>query len=240
MRLLAIDTSNQPLSVATAEDDIILAELSTNTKNTHGESLMPAISTLMDMTPFEMKKIDRIVVAKGPGSYTGLRIGATTAKTLAWTLKKELAAVSSLALIAANYTGTSDYIVPLFDARRGNIYTGLYQYKDNRLENIEPDTHIQASVFAESLKNHEGNFVLVGIDANKHIDTFIEVLGDRVKIAPAYYHLPRASVLTQMGRDIEPIEIHTFEPDYLKLTEAEENWLADHPNEGDTSYVEEV
>lgn len=240
MRLLAIDTSNQPLTVATAEDDSVLAELTTNTRNTHGECLMPAIAHVIELSPFAIGDVDRFVIAKGPGSYTGLRIGATTAKTLAWTLSKELVAVSSLALIAANCTMTADYIVPIFDARRGNLYSGLYQYHEGNLMSIIADRHMAADEWIEILKKHEGNFILVGTDATKFYADFKEALQERVTLAPANYDMPRASMLAQLGRRYEAVDIHTFKPDYLKQTEAEENWLSSHPDTEETTYVEEI
>src|SRR5699024_7924631 len=94
MRVLAIDTSNQTMSVAVKEGEFVVGELTTHIKRNHSERLMPAIENLMNEVGWTPSSLDRIAVAQGPGSYTGLRIGVTVAKTLAWTLQKELVGVS--------------------------------------------------------------------------------------------------------------------------------------------------
>lgn len=240
MKLLAIDTSNQVMSIAVLEDQKIIGELTTNLKRNHSERLMPAIDDLMKEVNMDIQEIDRIAVAKGPGSYTGLRIGVTTAKTLAWTMKKELVGISSLKIMAANVNPTNAYIVPLMDARRGNIYTGLYQLKNGELQVAEKDTHISAEKWAEFLRQKEGHFILVGEDYEKHVETFEKLLQDRVTVAPPQFHLPKAGVLGLLGLTSEAEEVHTFTPEYLKLAEAEENWRKAHPDLVEESYVEKI
>ena len=240
MKLLAIDTSNQAMSIAVLENETIIGELTTNLKRNHSERLMPAIDALMKELSLEIQEIDRVAVAKGPGSYTGLRIGVTTAKTLAWTLNKELVGISSLKVLAANVSPTHQYIVPVMDARRGNIYTGLYQYKDGILLEAESDTHISADKWAEYLSNKEGQFILVGEDYVKHQETFEKHLNERVSVASPQQHVPKASVLGILGLSSEAEEVHTFTPNYLKLAEAEENWRKAHPDLVEDNYVEKI
>ena len=240
MKILAIDTSNQAMSIAVLENEKILGELTTNIKRNHSESLMPAIDGLMNDLKIEIQEIDRVVAAKGPGSYTGLRIGVTTAKTLAWTLQKELVGVSSLKVLAANATSPDRYIIPVMDARRGNIYTGMYRFIDDKLTAVESDTHISAEKWAEYLSKKDGEFLLIGEDQQKHIETFKSQLNHRVSSALPYQHLPRASVLGILGLSSEAEEVHTFTPDYLKLAEAEENWRKEHPDLVGESYVEKI
>lgn len=241
MKVLAMDTSNQAMSIAVLENKRVIGEWTTNIKRNHSERLMPAIDALLKEVNESPEQLDRIVVAKGPGSYTGLRIGVTTAKTLAWTLGKELAGVSSIETLAANCVGTRAFIVPLFDARRGNIYTGLYQYDEQgQLQQIEEDTHISAEQWAEYLSRKEGQFVLVGEDVEQYLETFRQYLQERVTAAPSQQHLPRASVLGLLGQQKAAEDVHTFIPDYLKLAEAEENWRKAHPNELEDAYVEKI
>src|SRR3954470_2873906 len=140
MTILAIDTSNYTLGVALLEENQVIGEYITNLKKNHSVRIMPAIQTLMkdcDRVPADLTKI---VVAKGPGSYTGVRIGVTIAKTLAWTLNIPLVGVSSLEILAA---GTGRYfdgcLSPLFDARRGQVYTALYQYRHGELTAVVQD-----------------------------------------------------------------------------------------------------
>lgn len=240
MKLLAIDSSNQVMSVAVLEDRKLIGEVTTNVKGNHSQRLMPAIETIMKEAGWKPTELDRIVVAKGPGSYTGLRIGVTIAKTLAWTLDKEIVGVSSLAVLAGNCEESPHYLVPLFDARRGNIYTGVYQWQAGKLVQIEPDTHISAEAWASYLTKFTGTIELIGEDRLLHVTTFEQQLADRVISAPLKDHLPKASVLGLLGRAKKPEDVHTLTPDYLKLAEAEENWRKEHPDRLEESYVEKI
>ncbi len=108
---------------------------------------MPAIDYLMSQLNLAPTAIDRFVVAEGPGSYTGLRLGVTTAKTLAYTLKKELVGISSLQTLAANCVGQTGLVVPLFDARRKNVYAGAYRFVNGVWQNELPDQHIPSGSY---------------------------------------------------------------------------------------------
>ena len=115
---LGIDTANAPLSVAIVKDGRVLAEMVQNIKATHSIGAMPAVEELFAKVKMKPAEIDAVAVSEGPGSYTGVRIGVTIAKTLAWTLKKPLVGVSSLQTVAANARLFDGVICPLFDARR--------------------------------------------------------------------------------------------------------------------------
>lgn len=242
MKILAIDTSNQVLSVAILEDQHLIIEITKNTKETHGERLMPTIEWAFENSPFGIQEVDRIVIAQGPGSYTGLRIGVTTAKTLAWTLDKELVGLSSLQVIAGQAGQTKSMIVPLFDARRQNVYAGLYRYQKGQIEAVEADRHSSAQEFAYYLNEtySEESFVLIGDDAASFLDIFVSELGDKVSLSRQKNQLASAYLLGKMGRDKEAEPVHAFVPRYLKMTEAEENWLKAHPEQGEEEYVQKT
>lgn len=240
MRLLAIDASNQAMSVAVLENQKIIGEITTNVKGNHSQRLMPAIAKLMADVGWEPADLDRIAVAQGPGSYTGLRIGVTIAKTLAWTLGKEITGISSLAVLAGNCEESPNYLVPLFDARRGNIYTGLYRWESGELIQIEPDTHISVEKWASHLKELPGTFELIGEDRILHQQMFEQQLGNRVITASLKNHLPKGSVVGLLGLKEKPANVHTMLPNYLKLAEAEENWRKEHPDQLEESYIEKI
>ncbi|MGB7366073.1 tRNA (adenosine(37)-N6)-threonylcarbamoyltransferase complex dimerization subunit type 1 TsaB [Carnobacterium jeotgali] len=240
MKVLAIDTSNQAMSIAVLDDEKVIGEITTNIKRNHSERLMPAIDELMKDVQWQPSDLNRIVVAKGPGSYTGLRIGVTVAKTLAWTLGVELVGISSLKTLAGNCESSPHYLVPLFDARRKNIYTGLYQWQNGELIQIEDDKHISAEQWAEYLSKKEGTFELIGEDQSLFKDTFERYLMNRVYEAPLKDNLPKASVLGLLGLKEETVDAHMFTPDYLKLAEAEENWRKEHPDQLEEAYVEKI
>ena len=238
MRLLAIDTSNKTLTLAVSEEQQLLGEYTITVKKNHSLSLMPMISNLVSAVGLSPHDLDRIVVAKGPGSYTGLRIGVTTAKTLAYTMKKELVGVSSLKTVAANCALVKGPIVPLFDARRDNVYTGCYEYQDGVCVNTIADQHISLDEWLEQLKKLPSVY-FVGEDVEKFREHIQVALPQATFNNVPAWQIPSGRVLAELGRLEEPVSIHNFLPDYLKRVEAEENWLKDHKDEGQ-NYVEKI
>lgn len=244
MKILAFDSSNQPLTVAVVEGNNILSEQIINVKRNHSIQLMPAIDEALQQAKLTIDDIDRIAVAKGPGSYTGLRIGVTIAKSLAWSKEIELVGISSLKTLAANSPiHPKKLIVPVFDARRENIYTGLYQWQENNeLMTIESDTHISARQWANFLAKEYSNdqIELIGADAKKFLDIFSEKLGDNVQLASSLHQVPRGSALALLGQDEPLADHHQLAPAYLKLAEAEESWLKEHPDFKGGPFVEKI
>jgi tRNA threonylcarbamoyladenosine biosynthesis protein TsaB len=228
MKILAIDTSNQTLSVAVTDGNVVLGELTTNIKKNHSTRAMPAVDELMKKVQLKPIDLDRIVVAAGPGSYTGVRIGVTIAKTLAWTLKIPLVAVSSLEVIAQNGSYFDGAVCPIFDARRGLVYTGLYKGGQS-VENVttlEEDRNILLKDWLQKLKQLKEKILFIGNDVAIHKEMIIEELQEQAVFAPYVLHNPRASQLAFIGATREPVDLHTFSPSYLRLVEAEANWLA--------------
>jgi tRNA threonylcarbamoyladenosine biosynthesis protein TsaB len=226
MTILAIDTSNYALGVALIEDNQVLGEYITNLKKNHSVRIMPAIQTLMKDCERVPAQLTRIVVAKGPGSYTGVRIGVTIAKTLAWSLKIPLVGVSSLEIIAA---GTGRYfdgfISPLFDARRGQVYTGLYEYQSGKLTAVKEDRLVLSADWAADLKELTKPILFVGNDLPLHQAVIGDTLGQQAVFAAITEHNPRPSELALLGRDKQEDDIHSFVPNYIRLAEAEAKWL---------------
>ena len=147
MNYLLLDTSNKPMSLAIMQDETVLVEHTTNIKRNHSVQLMPAIQTIISEAGMTKQDIDAIVAAKGPGSYTGLRIGVTIAKTLAYALNTQLYGVSSLAALAATIPNihANQLIVPVFDARREAVYTGVYRYEQGKLVTMLEDQYMTIS-----------------------------------------------------------------------------------------------
>lgn len=241
MKTLAIDTSNQTLAVAVVDGQEVLGQSQTMAIKNHSTALMPAIDGLMQAVGMAPKELEQIVVAKGPGSYTGLRIGVTTAKTLAQTLNIPLIGVSSLKAVAANCVGVSQVIVPLFDARRQNVYAGAYQWHNGTLETRIKDQHISLSELLTQLKAVDGQEVLfVGADTIKFKDMIEAELPTAHINQVSFWNYPNGVVLAAIAKEEAPVaSIHDFVPDYLKLVEAEEKWLASH-EPGVDAYVEKI
>ena len=241
MKTLAIDTSNQTLAVAVVDGQEVLGQSQTMAIKNHSTALMPAIDGLMQAVGMAPKELEQIVVAKGPGSYTGLRIGVTTAKTLAQTLNIPLIGVSSLKAVAANCVGVSQVIVPLFDARRQNVYAGAYQWHNGTLETRIKDQHISLSELLIQLKAVDGQEVLfVGADTVKFKDMIEAELPTAHINQVSFWNYPNGVVLAAIAKEEAPVaSIHDFVPDYIKLVEAEEKWLASH-EPGVDAYVEKI
>lgn len=225
MKVLAIDTSNFALGIALAEKDQVIGEYITNIKKNHSLRVMPAIETLLKDCDTKPTDLEKIVVARGPGSYTGVRIGVTIAKTLAWTLNIPLTGVSSLELLAANGRYFNGVLSPIFDARRGQVYTGLYQYKDEYLQTVLQDTNILATDWAGQLKEYNQPVLFIGSDTKLHEESLKGILGDLAVFAPIALYNPRPGELALLGMEKEEEEIHSFVPNYVRLAEAEAKWL---------------
>lgn len=241
MKVLAIDTSNHPMSVALVEDEQLLATTTLNMVRNHSIYLMPTIDNLFKLVQWTPADLDRVVVAQGPGSYTGIRIAATTAKTLADTLKVALVGVSSLEVVARNVLPTSDQvIVPFFDARRGNVFAGAYQWQDSRLVNLIEDQHLAMTTLLDQLGRVDRPVILLG-HLTKRIQDQFDDLPANVSLAPRAYGIPSTYQLALAGEDRPAVQaIDSFVPHYLRITEAEANWQKLHPGENRQNYVREV
>lgn len=227
MIALAIDTSTYSMGVAVVDGENVLAEVITNLKKNHSIRLMPAIDHIMKEVDVNPKDLDRIIVAQGPGSYTGVRIGVTTAKTLAWTLGIPLVGVSTLEVLAQNGKYSSKMVSPIIDARRGQVFTGLYGDDVGEFKNIVKDRICLFGDWVEQLKQMENDVLFLGYDTSLHRDKIEQVLGNKAQIGQISDNQFRPSELAILGQKKDPVDnVHQFSPNYLRLAEAEANWLA--------------
>ncbi|WP_186578526.1 tRNA (adenosine(37)-N6)-threonylcarbamoyltransferase complex dimerization subunit type 1 TsaB [Aquibacillus kalidii] len=226
MNILALDTSNQTMGVAVISNGKVIGEYMTTVKNNHSVRLMPAIDQVMKDTQLKPNDLDRIVVAKGPGSYTGVRIGLSTAKTMAWTLNIPIVAVSSLEVVAYQWPSFNQLICPFFDARRGLVYTGLYQTDEHgRLQLLKPETNTLFEDWLMDLAKEKKATVFLSQDLEVHRSLIEQHMGDLAIFPDSPYHLPRPALLGLAGATREPDNVHTLTPNYLRLVEAEAKWL---------------
>ncbi|RLQ91185.1 tRNA (adenosine(37)-N6)-threonylcarbamoyltransferase complex dimerization subunit type 1 TsaB [Falsibacillus albus] len=231
MKVLAIDTSNHTLGLALVDETTVVGEYITNLKKNHSVRVMPAIEMLLNDCGVKPKELTKIVVAKGPGSYTGVRIGLTIAKTLAWSLNIPVVGISSLALVAGVGRYFDGYISPLFDARRGQIYTGLYGFDSDGLNTIKQDQNVMAVDWAESLTTLNKNVLFVGNDTAMHRAAIAEILGDKAVFAEFTENNPRPSELALLGMHEVGDDLHSLVPNYIRLVEAEAKWLVAQQNQ---------
>lgn len=229
MKVLAFDTSSKALSVAILDGENLLADVTVNIKKNHSINLMPAIDFLMKAVDLKPTDLDRISVAQGPGSYTGLRVAVATAKTLAYTLNIELVGVSSLYALAAaaDFDGL---VVPVIDARRNNVYAGFY--KDG--QSLKDDQHMNFADVIEAVK-YEESVMFVGEVAN-----FNNQIAESLPQAKVLSVLPSAYAIGKRGQELQPVDVDSFVPSYLKRVEAEENWLKTHIENPSANYVNRI
>ncbi|MED9988244.1 MAG: tRNA (adenosine(37)-N6)-threonylcarbamoyltransferase complex dimerization subunit type 1 TsaB, partial [Streptococcus salivarius] len=204
MKILAFDTSSTALSVALLEDEKLVAESTVTVKKNHSISLMPTIDFLVAQAGWQPSDLERIVVAQGPGSYTGLRVAVATAKTLAYALDIDLVGVSSLqALTDLSVDGV---VIPFMDARRNNVYVGFYENG----QALVPDCHASFVDVLEQAKTFE-KVTFVGEVAN-----FVDQIKESLPEATILSSLPSAQLIGRLGLSLTSVDVDAFVPHYLK------------------------
>ncbi|MDD9138960.1 tRNA (adenosine(37)-N6)-threonylcarbamoyltransferase complex dimerization subunit type 1 TsaB [Fructobacillus sp. CRL 2054] len=241
MKVLAIDTSNQPLLVALAENGEILGSFVTNKPKNHSIDLLPAVKDLMKDEGWTLNDLDQIAVAKGPGSFTGLRIGLTVGKVLSDTLKKPLLAISSLKAIARQIQlqgNQKKIVLALFDARNDNVFAGAYIDDKTVLE----DGHYPIDEVLHLIAQMNEPVVVVG-DGSHFEEMIEEELGRMpLTILSEEDSLPDGTGLVDLAKTAKPVEdVANLTPAYLRKTQAELNWEKAHQGQPlDKPYVFEV
>lgn len=245
MPYLALDTATQSLSLAVGEPGRLLGEATTHLSRNHSVKMMPLVEGLMANLDIAPEQLQGIVVGRGPGSYTGVRIAVTAAKAMAYALNIPLVGVSSLDGMARQGQLTDALVVPLFDARRRQAYTAFYEHQNGMFVKIQEDRlqglddivrAINSRMVVRRLDKKPSQVLLLGDGAHNHQAELQEKLGDKARFAPASQDFVRAAHLLEAGIPLlEAGESHdpaTFSPEYLQLVEAEAKWLAAQAAQG--------
>ena len=237
MRVLAIDSSGLTATVAVVEDTETIAEYTVNYKKTHSQTLLPMIDEMARMVELDLSTIDAIAVAGGPGSFTGLRIGSATAKGLGLALDKPLVNVPTVDALAYSVYGCTDLICPIMDARRQQVYTGVYTFSysagkkegENLVEPVFQVLKMQMAVSVEGLIRRLNNYgrpvVFLGDGVPVYRGRLAEGLKVPYSFAPSYMNRQRAAVVGALG--IRYFKKGRFEtamehkPEYLRVSQAE-------------------
>ncbi|HLS24227.1 MAG TPA: tRNA (adenosine(37)-N6)-threonylcarbamoyltransferase complex dimerization subunit type 1 TsaB [Pseudogracilibacillus sp.] len=226
MNRLAIDTSNEVLAVAVEKEGTVVVEKMTNVKGGQTPRLMPAIVDAMELAELEPDQLDEIIVGRGPGSYTGIRVGVTTAKTMAWGLGIPIIPVSSLGALAYNARLYNGYVMPFFNARRQAMFTSLYKFSEGKFSVVIEETYVPFSKWKETLEQFSNEKIVC---ISPHLDVFQEQLETelegRVFLPPKEAHLLRPSNLLAYRAEVEAKDVHLVKPHYLRITEAEANLI---------------
>ena len=214
MLILGIDTSTKicTCSIFDSENGII-AETSLSVKKNHSNIVMPIIDNLFKISDLTINDIDKIAVAIGPGSFTGVRIALGIAKGLAMALNKPLIAVNELDILEAIASGNKNEIIPLIDARKERVY---YKYQNKYVDDY----------LINLISNFDKNkkYIFVGDGAINYKNILKDNLGDNAIILPIYNSFPRASILCELALNKEEANIYTLEPEYISKSRAEKHF----------------
>lgn len=232
MKILALDSSGLVASVALLENDNLVAEFTVNNKKTHSQTLLPMLDEVVNAAGIELDAVDAIAIAAGPGSFTGLRIGAATVKGLSLALDKPVVPVPTLEGLAYNFWGSDRLICPIMDARRNQVYTGIYEFRGNTMEVLEPQMAVDIEVIAEKLCERQQDVIFLGDGVPVFKDKLCNGLMDKLHdcgkefyFAPAHVNKQRAGAVGALAlRYLEEGKTETAEehqPEYLRMAQAE-------------------
>ena len=235
MKILALDSSGLVASVAIEEDDNMLAEYTVNYKKTHSQTLLPMLDEIVKMTEQDLGTVDAIAISGGPGSFTGLRIGSATAKGLGLALNKPLIHVPTVDALAWNLYGSGARICPLMDARRSQVYTGIYRFDGDEFQVLEPQMAVAVTEIIGKLNEEDSEVIFLG----DGVPVYRNIIEANIKVpyrfAPAHCNKQRAACVAALGMRYfaegrtETAAEHG--PDYLRLSQAERERAAKE-NEG--------
>lgn len=225
MRILALDSSGMVASVAVVEEEQIIAEYTINYKKTHSQTLLPMLDEIAKQIELDLGTIDAIGVAAGPGSFTGLRIGSATAKGLGLALDKPIVPVPTVEGLAYNLYGVECLICPLMDARRNQVYTGLYTFENDRMITVTEQKAVEITEIIEEINQINQPVIFLGDGVPVYKETIKEQIQVSYRFAPAHLTKQRASAIGALailyykeGR-VEHARDH--KPEYLRLSQAE-------------------
>lgn len=229
MKVIAIDSSGITASVAVIEDNITVAEYTVNHKKTHSQTLLPMLDEITRMTEQDLESFDAIAIAKGPGSFTGLRIGSATAKGLGFALDLPIAEVMTTDALAYNMYGTDRLVCPLMDARRAQAYTGLYDFS-GKTDDYGMNTIMEASALPiEEILERVNEMNRPVVFLGDGVPVFEDKIREMVKVdyifAPAGKNRQSASSVGVLGMKYfaegKGVKAADHVPEYLRLSQAE-------------------
>ncbi len=210
MKILYLDTTSSYLYTAILEDNNIIAEIKEELGNNLSSYTLPRIQEMMYVKGISVDDIKKIICVNGPGSFTGIRIGLTIAKVLAWTKNIPIIPISSLEAMALSADGNYDFIVPAIDARRNYLYASIYDTKNKDF--VMHEKHVLSDTLNIALDSLVGSICYI---TNNQINANYDVQP----------YEPKIDKIVNEVKDREPVNPHSIDANYLKLTEAEENKL---------------
>jgi len=223
MRILAIESSAKAASVALVEDGRLIAQNMQHAGLTQSKVLLPMIHSLLHCLDMQVGDVDKIAVARGPGSFTGIRVGVATAKGLAMGADKPLVGVSTLEAMAHQAKHLEDGIIcPVMDARREQVYNALFAVEDGQLVRLEEDRALAIDeLFATA---DSDSYLLVG-DGAALCAAWLRERGRRVTMLPEHLVQQTAWGVAMAAMEIPGENVHEVNPHYIRLSQAERERL---------------
>ena len=225
MKILAIDSSGMVASIAVVEGEKLIGEFTVNYKKTHSQTLLPMLDELAKMIELDLDTIDAIAVAAGPGSFTGLRIGSATAKGLGLALDKPLISVPTVDGLAYNLFSSSTLVCPLMDARRNQVYTGIYTFEGYQMHILLAQCAVSIEEIIRQVSEYEREVTFLGDGVAVYAPYIKEHCSAPYMFAPAHLNQQRAAALAALASEyyqagkIESAAQHR--PEYLRKPQAE-------------------
>lgn len=224
MKILAIDTSGIVASIAIGNEEKILGEISLNYKQNHSVTIMPMIDSLLKMLDMDIEEIDYFAFTKGPGSFTGLRIGASTVKAMAHSLDKKIVPISTLQSIAFNITDNSRFIVPIIDAKAERVFAGIYKNKDGKIEPILEDCATNINELLNYILDNNIEPIFLGDGSIVYRDILKEHFKEE-NFAPISLNMQNASSLLALSiqyiKEGKYVDYNNIEIQYLRKPQAQ-------------------
>ncbi len=227
MAVLGIDTATMVCSVGLAANNRVLGEYSLNNKRTHSQKLLPLIDRLLKDSRIDLKELKAIAVAKGPGSFTGIRIGMATAKGLAQALGIPAIGIPTLDIIAAQFVYTAPLVCPILDARRHEVYTAIYNNESTEPQRLSDYLALPLESLLEVLAgfNSPKGVLFPGDALEVYADYLKDMLKDRFLQLPHPYRLNRGGLCACLGEKVflkgRYPDLYTLSPLYVRRPEAE-------------------
>ena len=225
MKILGIDSSGLVASAAIADEKNIIAEFTVNNKQTHSQTLLPMIEKVVDMSGIELEQIDAIAIAAGPGSFTGLRIGSATAKGIGLALKKPVVSVPTLEGLAYRVSVFDGIICPIMDARRNQVYTGIYKMDKGNLVCLSEQKAVDIHEIMEELEKYDEKVIFLGDGVEAQRETIEKEFKKEYCFAPIHLSKQSAAAVAVLG-DIyfsqgKAEDAAEHKPIYLRKSQAE-------------------
>ena len=220
MLILAFESSAKAASVALCRDGHLVSQYSQCSGLTHSRTLLPMAEDMLKNAELTLRDVDLIAVAHGPGSFTGIRIGVSTVKGLAWAGDTPCVGVSTLEAMAWHGLAAGSYVCPVMDARRSQVYNALFEIRDGRPQRLCPDRPIALAELAEDVKKLDAPVFLVG-DGAAITKAFFDAQGIPCRVAPENLLWQDAWGVAMAAMDKEPGNADSLLPVYLRLSQAE-------------------